>query len=152
MPRHSSEDAGWREGGVCGMASTATAVATATTSTPVNTAAEPDLMAAGPTECTSPGPKIELAIAPKTVTPTALPSERANILLPVTTPRSFQPTLDWAAIRVGRASRPMPPPITRHTDATTATFGRCATTTSTADPAITNVAPNTAVFLNPHLR
>jgi hypothetical protein len=36
------------------MASTATAVATATTSTPVNTAAEPDLMAAGPAECTSP--------------------------------------------------------------------------------------------------
>src|SRR5262245_16919809 len=134
------------------MASTATAVATATTSTPVNTAAEPDLMAAAPTECTSPGPKIELAIAPNTATPTALPSERANMLLPVTTPRSFQSTLDWAAISVGRASRPRPPPITRHADATTATFGRCATASRTADPAITSEAPNAAVYLKPHLR
>ncbi len=83
---------------------------------------------------------------------TALPSDRANMLLPVTTPRSFQPTLDWAAIRVGTASRPMPPPITRHTAATTATFGRCAAAASTAEPAITSAAPNMAVFLNPHLR
>ena len=41
MPRHSSEDAGWCDGGVRGMATTATAVA-ATTKTPVNTAAGPD--------------------------------------------------------------------------------------------------------------
>ena len=44
------------------MATTATAVAAATTSTPVNTAAEPDWMATGPIEWMSPGPKIEFAI------------------------------------------------------------------------------------------
>src|SRR5882762_3414035 len=100
----------------------------------------------------SPGPKIAFAIAPKMATPTALPSDRANMLLPVTTPRSFQSTLDCAAISVGTASSPMPAPITKQTAATTATFGRCAMTTSTDAPVVTSAAPTIAVFLNPQRR
>jgi hypothetical protein len=131
------------------MARTATAVATATTSTPMKTAADPDWTTAGPSEFRSPEPKIELAMAPKIATPTALPSDRANMLLPVTMPRSSQSTLDCAAISVGTASRPMPAPITKHTTATLATFGRCANAASPDAPAITNEAPSTAVRLKP---
>src|SRR3954454_18808851 len=39
-----------------------------------------------------------LAMAPKAATPRALPSERANMLVPVTTPRCCQETVDWAAM------------------------------------------------------
>src|SRR5882757_9439242 len=61
----------WCGGGVFGMATTAMAVAAATTRTPVNTAAEPDWIVAAPIDRMSPGPKIEFAIAPNTATPTA---------------------------------------------------------------------------------
>ena len=50
------------------------------------------------------------AIAPKTATPIALPIDRAKRLVPVTTPRSFHSTLDWAAMRVGVATSPSPSP------------------------------------------
>ena len=42
-----------------------------------------------------------MAIAPNTATPTALPTERANKLVPVTTPRVCQSTEDCAAISPG---------------------------------------------------
>ena len=45
--------------------------------------------------------------------PRALPIERANIEVPVTTPRSFHSTDDCAAIRVGAATKPMPSPMTK---------------------------------------
>ena len=53
---------------------------------------------------------IAFAIAPKIATPTALPIERANMFVPVTTPRSFQPTLDCAAISVGVGDEAHPEP------------------------------------------
>ena len=55
----------------------------------------------------------ELAIAPKTATPTALPTERANMLAPVTTPRCCQSTEDCAATTAGLATKPKPRPITK---------------------------------------
>ena len=66
---------------------------------------------------------IALAIAPKIATPTELPIERANRLVPVTTPRSFHGTLDWAAMRVGVATSPIPRPTMKQLIATKATLG-----------------------------
>src|SRR5918998_2084085 len=54
-----------------------------------------------------------LAMAPKAAMPRALPIERANKLVPVTTPRCDQSTDDCAAIRVGAAVRPSPRPTTK---------------------------------------
>ena len=54
-----------------------------------------------------------LAIAPNTATPTALPTERANMFVPVTTPRVSQLADCWAAISTGDAVKPMPTPITQ---------------------------------------
>ncbi len=52
-------------------------------------------------------------MAPKMATPTALPTERANMLVPVTTPRRSQPTDDCTATSVGLAVYPSPTPITK---------------------------------------
>ena len=57
-------------------------------------------------------------MAPKTAMPRALPIERANMLVPVTTPRSAQSTADCAAIRVGLATQPRPSPTTKQVTAT----------------------------------
>ena len=136
-------------GGVRGIAATATAPNTATARTPRNTAAVPACTVGAPRLCTSPSPKTVLATAPKTATPTALPRDRANMWAPETTPRSPQSTLDCAAIRLGSASRPSPQPVTKHSTATTATFGWWTTASSAPVPARTRVAPIAAVFLNP---
>ena len=48
------------------------------------------------------------AIAPKTAMPSALPIERPNTNVPVTTPRRSHSTEDCAAISVGLATSPMP--------------------------------------------
>ena len=63
-------------------------------------------------------PITAFAIAPNTAMPTALPIDRANMLVPVTTPRLDQSTEDCAATRVGLATRPMPRPITKQVSAT----------------------------------
>src|SRR6476646_11558202 len=55
-----------------------------------------------------------LAIAPKTATPTELPTERANMLAPVATPRCCQVTDDCAATTAGLATKPNPMPMTKH--------------------------------------
>lgn len=59
-----------------------------------------------------------LTSAPKLATPTALPMDRANMVVEVASPRSDQSTLDCVAIRVGLATRPMPPPMTKQNRAT----------------------------------
>ncbi len=55
-----------------------------------------------------------LTNAPKTATPIALPTVRANIVAPVVTARDCQPTADWAAITAGATAKPKPKPITKH--------------------------------------
>src|ERR1700704_5088445 len=66
--------------------------------------------------------RVALAIAPKTAAPTALPSERLNMLVPVTTPRRSHLTTDCTATNIGLADRPSPTPTTKaapavaHTD------------------------------------
>ena len=52
------------------------------------------------------GCSVALAMAPNTAMPSALPIDRENRLVPVTTPRRSQSTADWAAIRVGLVGEP----------------------------------------------
>src|SRR5699024_10328743 len=61
------------------------------------------------------GPVLATAFttAPKAATPTAEPNDRENTFVPVTAPRCAHATLDWAAISVGEAVRPIPAPITK---------------------------------------
>ena len=67
----------------------------------------------------------------------------------MTTPRSDQPTLDWAKISVGLATRPIPAPMTKHT-AATCQIDECALSrASRVAPAPAMTAPITAVALNP---
>ena len=94
-----------------------------------------------------------LATAPNTATPTALPSERANMLVPVTTPRSSQPTLDCAAISVGVATRPIPRPMTKQVTATPSHRRRAApSSASSAVPTTTSAEPISAVGRKPSRR
>ena len=55
--------------------------------------------------------------APKTATPTALPTERANMFAPVATPRLDHETAVCAATTPGLATYPKPMPITKHANA-----------------------------------
>ena len=59
-------------------------------------------------------PSVALAIAPNTATPTALPRERQNMLVPVTTPRRCQPTTDCTATMVGPRRDRARAPTTKH--------------------------------------
>ena len=124
--------------GVFGMASTASTMSAAVMAIPMNTPVE--AKATVPGSCSLPpwAAITPLATAPKIAAPTALPIERANMLAPVTTPRSPQPTLDWAAIRVGTADQPNPNPITKHDMATTISDGESPKTASAMVPATTN--------------
>jgi len=62
---------------------------------------------------------------------------------PVTTPRSVQPTLDWAAISEGVALSPMPMPITKQNAPTSATGEPGPSSNRSAAPATTTTAPIT---------
>ena len=95
----------------------------AATSTATNTATPAAVAAAGSVSGRPDAAITPLATAPSTAAPTALPSERANMLVPVATPRSAQPTLACAAINEGVATRPMPIPVTKQVIATAATDG-----------------------------
>src|SRR5579885_3448581 len=55
---------------------------------------------------------------PNTAMPTALPSVRMNMLLPVTTPRLLQPTTEWTATTVATEAKPRPTPSTKLAAAT----------------------------------
>ncbi len=142
-----------KAGGVAGMVIAATAVATATNSTPMNTAVAPCTMTVGP-EFASPSPNIALAVAPNTARPpTALPNDRAKhvgpryhtALMPVDaglrgdesteSGRKTEPTTDYEQI-----------------NATAPTLGACAVITRAAHPAVTRDTPYSAVFLNPTRR
>src|ERR1700712_2334547 len=59
-----------------------------------------------------------LAMAPNSATPTAEPIDLLNMMFPVTTPRSDQPTLDCAAMMVGLATSPSPRPTMKQYSAT----------------------------------
>lgn len=89
-------------------------------------------------------PIVALAMAPKIATPTALPVERQNRFVAVTTPRSLQPTLDWAAIRVGTATSPMPRPMRKQVPATCTTPDEPLSRVSNRQPQIAIEAPISA--------
>lgn len=97
-------------------------------------------------------PRLALARAPNAATPTALPIDRANRLVAVTTPRSDQPTLDWAAISVGLAIRPMPRPTTKQQAATCQTADDSPSQTVASDPPMVSTAPIAAVLRKPRRR
>ena len=61
------------------------------------------------------------ATAPSPAAPTALPIERANMLVPVATHRSCHSTLAWAAMSAGLATSPRPRPVPQQVSAPTAT-------------------------------
>jgi len=104
----------------------------------------------------TPRPRCEattaFAIAPNTATPTALPTERANIAVPVATPRCCHVTADWRATIDGLATRPKPKPITKQGAA------RCqielpeSTVSSSAVPAHEIAPPISIVVRNPTVR
>lgn len=50
---------------------------------------------------------------PNTAIPTALPSERVNMLAPVATPRRFHPTTDCTATMTAVEANPIPMPVTK---------------------------------------
>ena len=79
----------------------------------------------------------------------ALPIDRAKRLVPVTTPRSFHSTLDWAAMSVGVATSPSPSPTMKQLAATSATLGAEAVRARTAVPMTVTVMPISAVLRNP---
>src|SRR4051794_14920425 len=119
-----------------GMSSSDATVTTATTAITANTSWVASASAARTARATSrgvPGSRASLAAsppggsratvtavtrAPKPATPTALPSDRLNMAVPVTRPRSSQPTDDCTETMVGLATRPIPMPATKHTAVT----------------------------------
>lgn len=108
------------------MKAAASRVSTAVTATATNTHTDAWMIvpgSSGPTPCAI----TALEIAPNTATPTALPAERANAFIPVTAPRSPQPTEACAAISVGAALHPSPKPKRNAMPAITNGFGHEAT-------------------------
>ena len=105
------------------MSSPATTVRAAATTTATKTAAPASVATAGSVSRPPEPDTTELATAPRTAAPTALPIDRANMLAPVATPRSSHETLACAAMSDGVATSPMPRPVTKHVAATTATEG-----------------------------
>ena len=93
-----------------------------------------------------------LAIAPNTATPTALPTERANMFVPVTTPRVSQSAACCAAISTGDAVKPMPTPITQQAMAIRHTELSAPTVNSRPEPRIANAEPSRAQSRNPTRR
>ena len=108
--------------------------------------------AVGSTAPVTDPPRVALAIAPNTATPTALPIDRKNRLFAVTTPRSVQPTLLCAAIRVGLATRPMPRPTTKQQPATSTPSTPRRAAWSGRRRQITSTLPISAVLRNPSRR
>ena len=89
------------------------------------------------------------AIAPKIATPSALPIERPNTNVPVTTPRRSHSTEDCAAISVGLATNPMPKPSTKQVAATIHTELRADSKVSRPEPMTTTAPPISAVRRKP---
>ena len=90
--------------------------------------------------------------APIAATPTALPIERANMLAPVTTPRSPHSTLAWAAMRLGAATNPRPSPTTKHAAPIPTTDGFVAASARPAVPSTVTPQPMSTVVRNPSRR
>ena len=97
-------------------------------------------------------PMMAFAMAPKIATPTALPIDRENSCAPVTTPRSFQSTLDCAATSDGTAMSPIPIPMMKHATETMATDGAWAVPARATDPMRANPNPSSTVLRNPMRR
>src|SRR3954447_10657201 len=91
-------------------------------------------------------------MAPNTATPTADPTDRANMLVPVATPRCPHATLDCATTRAGAATQPMPKPIRAQPTATCHSDAAGSTSTSTNAPAIASETPSRPVARKPIVR
>src|SRR4051812_25697692 len=128
------------------MSSTSTIITTATPTWPRKIRWTAVASRAGSTPAE---PIVALAIAPNTATPSALPSDRRKMLLAVTTPRSLQPTLDWATISVAGAVRPMPSPRTRQYAPTSYTVECSSSSSINSEPVSTITAPISAHWRKP---
>ena len=125
-------------------------VITAVMSTARKTALEPACTAE--TEVGPPlAAMIALATAPKIATPTAAPTDRMNMLVPVTTARSLHGTEACAAMRVGVATRPSPRPTTKDEPAVAHTFGVAEASHSDSAPTAA-MSPMSAVGRKPMRR
>ena len=93
--------------------------------------------------------RVMLAIAPNSATPTALPTDRPNRFVAVTTPRSAQPTLACAAISIGLATNPIPSPTTKQHTATCQIADDPVSRMVDDVPSTTMQAPISAVLRNP---
>src|SRR3954454_74322 len=90
--------------------------------------------------------RVVLAMLPKTATPTALPSDRMNMLAPVTTPRRFQPTTDCTATRIAIDAKPSPTPTTKLDRATRhSPVSSCTNNANIKQPVIVKTLPISAV-------
>ena len=93
--------------------------------------------------------RVEFAIAPNTATPTALPIDRENMFVPLTTPRRLQPTTDCTATITGVEVSPSPVPTTNVATATAQTGEDLASAASSRVPPISTAEPARAVSRNP---
>src|SRR6478752_6494361 len=91
-------------------------------------------------------------MAPKIATPIALPAERAKMVRPVTTPRSFQSTDAWAAISEGAAVQPSPKPVTNDATPTVQGLGWGPLAASPTVPATAIIEPMSTVVRYPYRR
>ncbi|MVA75336.1 hypothetical protein GC722_04730 [Auraticoccus sp. F435] len=132
--------------------STATPVETTRTSCTAGESSSAGSAASPPPWPPSWVPTRALTTAPNTASPSALPIDRANITAPVTTPRSSQPTVDWAAISVGAAISPRPTPTPKQPAATCHTELCRPSGSIEAVPASASTAPISPVSRNPSRR
>src|SRR5215813_12316743 len=91
-------------------------------------------------------------MAPNSATPTALPIDLPNMFVPVTTPRSDQPTVACAAISVGPATKPRPAPVTKHAPAVSQIVACADSNAVKTAPITATTPPISAVVRNPARR
>ena len=88
-------------------------------------------------------------MAPNAAAPIAEPSARANMFVPVTTPRRSQPTTDCTATTSGELDRPMPMPVTNIAAATCQTVVVAGSDAAVSVPATASETPISAVSRKP---
>src|SRR3954468_4582209 len=90
---------------------------------------------------------VVLTMEPKMAIPTALPTERVNMLAPVTTPRRVQPTTDCTATRSAVEQNPSPTPVTKLDKATRPRpLSSVTQVANIRQPAMTKTLPMSAVL------
>ena len=96
--------------------------------------------------------RLELKIAPKRAAPRLWPRYRQNMTDPVTTPRWFQPTVDWTPTTVQTDNSPRPPPRTNVSAIGCQTWALTGNSRNPATAARQIPAPISAVLRKPNRR